>query len=93
MREYWTVAVACGFKTQQHFCPGLFAMFVELARQSIRQDFLDSESPWRFGNWLEDTAVLPAIFFDSQLTCRIDREFLAQNSFTSLSTIASSKQF
>jgi len=73
------VAVACGFKTQQHFAQ-VFRDVCRVSPTEYRQDFLDSEVRHDSETGSEDTAVLPAIS-DSQLTCRIDREFLVHSSF------------
>src|SRR6266850_2600816 len=51
------VAVACGFKTQQHFAQ-VFRDVCRVSPTEYRQDFLDSEV---LGDSAEDTAVLPVL--------------------------------
>jgi len=54
------VAVACGFKTQQHFAQ-VFRDVCRVSPTEYRQDFLDSEVRHDSETGSEDTAVLPAI--------------------------------
>ena len=54
------VAVACGFKTQQHFAQ-VFRDVCRVSPTEYRQDFLDSEVLGDSETGSEDTAVLPAI--------------------------------
>ena len=54
------VAVACGFKTQQHFAQ-VFRDVCKVSPTEYRQDFLDSEVRHDSETGSEDTAVLPAI--------------------------------
>jgi AraC family transcriptional regulator len=54
------VAVACGFKTQQHFAQ-VFRDVCRVSPTEYRQDFLDSEVLSDSETGSEDTAVLPAI--------------------------------
>jgi AraC family transcriptional regulator len=54
------VAVACGFKTQQHFAQ-VFRDVCRVSPTEYRQDFLDSEVRYESETESEDTAVLPAI--------------------------------
>jgi len=67
------VAVACGFKTQQHFAQ-VFRDVCRVSPTEYRQDFLDSEVRG-------DSETAPKIrqfrryFLDSLLTSRIHRNF------------------
>src|ERR1700726_2081810 len=54
------VAVACGFKTQQHFAQ-VFRYVCRVSPTEYRQDVLDSEVRHDSETGSEDTAVLPAI--------------------------------
>src|SRR3989454_4920048 len=54
------VAVACGFKTQQHFAQ-VFRDVCRVSPTEYRQDFLDSEVRYESETGSEDTAVLPEI--------------------------------
>jgi AraC family transcriptional regulator len=54
------VAVACGFKTQQHFAQ-VFRDVCRVSPTEYRQDFLDSEVPSGPETGFEDTAVLPLL--------------------------------
>jgi len=54
------VAVACGFKTQQHFAQ-VFRDVCRVSPTEYRQDFLDSEVLCDSDTGSEDTAVLPII--------------------------------
>ena len=54
------VAVACGFKTQQHFAQ-VFRDVCRVSPTEYRQDFLDSEVLCDSETGSEDTAVLPII--------------------------------
>ena len=51
------VAVACGFKTQQHFAQ-VFRDVWGVSPTEYRQDLVGSEATWRVGNLLEDTPRL-----------------------------------
>ncbi len=50
------VAVACGFKTQQHFAQ-VFRDVCGVSPTEYRQDFLGSEVTWRVGNLLRRYAT------------------------------------
>ena len=54
------VAVACGFKTQQHFAQ-VFRDVCRVSPTEYRQDFLDSEVLGDSETGSEDTAVLPVL--------------------------------
>src|SRR3989441_12576622 len=54
------VAVACGFKTQQHFAQ-VFRDVCRVSPTEYRQDFLDSEVRYESETGSEDTAVLPVL--------------------------------
>jgi AraC family transcriptional regulator len=54
------VAVACGFKTQQHFAQ-VFRDVCRVSPTEYRQDFLDSEVLSDSETASEDTAVLPVL--------------------------------
>ena len=54
------VAVACGFKTQQHFAQ-VFRNVCRVSPTEYRQDFLDSEVLGDSETGSEDTAVLPVL--------------------------------
>src|SRR6266403_118317 len=54
------VAVACGFKTQQHFAQ-VFRDVCAVSPTEYRQDFLDSEVLGDSETGSEDTAVLPVL--------------------------------
>jgi len=79
MREYWTWPWLVVSRPSS-ILPRSFVMFVELARQSIVRIFWTPKS-------LAIRKLAPKIrqfyrlFLDSQLTCRIDREFLVHSSF------------
>ena len=54
------VAVACGFKTQQHFAQ-VFRDVCRVSPTEYRQDFLNSEVPSDSETGSEDTEVLPVL--------------------------------